>query len=81
MREGYAVGTKLSKQEVITRLCELTTEVRDHLAERDGYYLASDCFCGMNTLGDEDFRIDSKVIEWIEEAIKTHKSYENDNNC
>lgn len=74
------MGTLLSKQEVIAKLCELTTEVRDYLAKRDGYYLASDCFCGMNPVPDEHFRVDSEVIEWIEEAIKTHKSYENEHN-
>ena len=75
------MSSKLSKQEVIARLCEITTQVRDYLAEEEGYCRASDCFCGMNPIRDEDFRVDSEVIEWIEEAIKTHKSYENDNNC
>jgi hypothetical protein len=72
------MGTKLSKQEVITRLCELVTNVG---GEVFNHRLGHDCFCGINTLPDEHFRVDSEVIEWIEEAIKTHKSYEDNNNC
>lgn len=66
------MGTKLSKQEVIAKLCELTTEVRDHLAEGDGHYLASDCFCGMNNnIPEEYFRVDSEVIDYIVSAVTT----------
>lgn len=69
------MGTRLSKQEVITRLCQLVTEVGEEMFKNS---IGHDCFCGMNPMPDEHFRVDSEVIEWIEEAIKTHKSYENE---
>lgn len=56
-----------TKQEVISRLCALASEVGSEVFNN---MFASDCFCGNNKTFENDFRFDDIVLEWIEATVR-----------
>lgn len=61
-------GDMVEKQEVMARLCRLTTKVMDEVFHCDE---PADCWCGE---GDQnplqtDYRFSESIIEFIEEAV------------
>jgi hypothetical protein len=54
----------MTRQEVITRLCELVSLVN---AEVFQFRVASDCFCEE---GNVNFQFEEEVIRFIEDAVK-----------
>ena len=57
---------KLSKAQVIERMCSLVTEV----GRRFGDQLCHDCFCGENPVQDKYFCVDEGILEFIEAAVR-----------
>lgn len=55
----------MTKQEVMERLCALTSKV----AETSKWWHAADCFCGKNN-GGSFHTMDEEVINFIEKAVK-----------
>ena len=70
----------ISKLEVLRRLCQLASEVREHqplIASSGQRSLAADCFCGQAnpdwiraTQGDDYYCFESAVMEFIESAVR-----------
>lgn len=58
----------LTQEQVLERLCALSTGVRDEVL---GLGVASDCFC-LGKVKPEDFRFEEDVIKFIESAIKEY---------
>ncbi len=58
----------LSRDEVVKNLCRLSGKVRVHLSKKTSR--ASDCFCGQSAPDPLGFQYDSKVLEFIEDAVK-----------
>lgn len=56
-----------TKQEVISRLCALASEVGREVFDN---MCASDCFCIESKTFENDFLFDDIVLEWIEEAVR-----------
>ena len=54
------------RQEVMERLCELTTEVGAFLS-RNGKSFASDCFCSKQAM---NFQFDPAILEFVTSAIE-----------
>ena len=65
-----------TKQEVITRLCALVTEVGVVKYKNSVTY---DCFCGANPLGNRKyFAVGEEIIEFIESAVTEKLSKEDE---
>lgn len=57
----------MNKQEVIERLCKLTSKVAN---EKFKWDLPADCVCGVRSLSGADYRFDERVLKFIEDAVE-----------
>jgi hypothetical protein len=57
----------LTKQEVLERLCLLCNDVARDVAEFPSN--PADCFCNTNPLGSSNYKMDERVIEYIERVV------------
>jgi len=55
----------LTKEEIITKFCELQTVVNSHL----GHKHAADCFCGKSKFERDDYRNEGEAFKFIQEAV------------
>jgi len=60
-----------SKDEVIRRLCALSTEVME---KQFDYQQAADCFCSDGPIPDEHFIFSHAVLEFIENSVRSAMS-------
>ena len=56
-----------TKQNVISRLCALASEVGEEMFHHE---CAHDCFCGQNNMQEESFRFSDAVLSWIEDVVR-----------
>lgn len=57
----------MKKQQVLSRLCMLCFEVSEKVYEMQS---AADCFCGSNSLQDNPYQFDAKILHFIEKAVR-----------
>lgn len=59
----------MTKQEVIQRLCKLSTLAADAVYEETGVSKSHDCFCGDNPLPNPNYQFEEDVMQFIVEAV------------
>jgi 7-cyano-7-deazaguanine synthase in queuosine biosynthesis len=65
-RQGSRRVSRMTKGQVIERLCALSTKVGSEVFKDQN---AHDCFCGSVTGDPSGFRFEDCVMEFIEEAV------------